>query len=155
MELKWSSNRGTCDKKPTTKRGAFPDTLFYRMLMILELFLDRFSTVFIFFSKNSKKGRHAFRLRHGERIEGRTYQNGAQTDQKTFRHRPRTNISQQIIHSADLFRFRDPFWSQQMLKIRNKDVSDSNWKKHGKNKPKSEKTDKNDGPRRAGKAPLP
>ena len=79
MEAKWNQNGAqiyeNVTKKTNTKRGAFPDTLFYRFCLILKLFLKLFSIFFMFFSKNSKKGRHAFGLRHGEWIEGRTFQN--------------------------------------------------------------------------------
>ena len=43
-----------------------------------------FSYVFCIFVETSQKGRHAFRLRHGEWIEGRTYQNRAQIAQESL-----------------------------------------------------------------------
>ena len=86
--------------------------------MILELLLDRFSTVCMLFPKNSKKGRHAFRLRHGKRIDGRTYQNRAQTDKKTLRTRTRNKVSQEMLKSQYLYRFWDQFWSKKVIKHR-------------------------------------
>ena len=82
----------------------------------------------MFVSKNLKKGRHAFGLHHGERIEGRTYQNGAQTDQKTFRNPPQKKIFQQMLKSADLYRVGDSFCSQQMQQIIKKTSQTERWK---------------------------
>ena len=74
VDPKWSPNMRKCKQKTSTKTWSFPDTIFHGFSMILGLFLDQFFNIFLFFFKNSKKGRHAFRLRHGEWIEGLTCQ---------------------------------------------------------------------------------
>ena len=94
----------------------------------------------MFFSKNSEKGRHVFRLRHGDQIEGRTHQNRAQTDQKTFRNQPRKKVPQQMLKSVDFCRFWDPFWNQKVLQIRKQTCQEKSRKKVQKRTEKSKTT---------------
>ena len=78
VEPKWTQNGAqiweNVSKKRVQKHANFQTRFFNDVSMMLGLFLDRFFNIFLLFFNNSKKGRHAFRLRHGEWIEGLTYQ---------------------------------------------------------------------------------
>jgi hypothetical protein len=56
-----------------------------------------FFAQFFFLIENSKKGRHAFRLRHGECIKGRTYQNRAQIAQESLQNGHRKTTRPEVV----------------------------------------------------------
>ena len=71
-----------------------------------------FSTIFMICSKNLKKGRHAFRLRHGERIEGRTYQNRAQIAQESVQNGHRKTTRPEVVKKLCVSSIWEPILEQ-------------------------------------------
>ena len=83
--------------------------------MISEVFLDyKYTSFYVFFSKIKKKGRHAFRLRHAQRIEGRTSRNRAQAGQKSFENRARKTSRPEVVKKLFFNPFCEPVWSKKV-----------------------------------------
>ena len=117
VDPKWSPNMRKCNQTTSTKTWSFPDTIFDGFSMILGLFLDQLFNIFLFFFNNSKKGLHAFRLRHGEWIEGLTYQFWANIAPKSNWNRPRKKQHEKHATNVIFHQFLELFWDQKCLKI--------------------------------------
>ena len=115
-EPKLSPNLRTCEKKTITKTEPFPDNAFWRFLLFLELFLVCFLHSFLFFFENSKKGRHAFRLRHGECIKGRTYQNRAQIAQESLQNGHRKTTRPEVVKKLSFSSIRGAILESKSVK---------------------------------------